>query len=331
LKFRLFPGEVASWVDPALEILFLAAFLAFYLLFLNTLNRLFRHVLKSGGETMDKKGQTLLNLWMFVASTASGALFLAGAAPFISIWSILVAVAGMVIYLGGGLKRTLAPMDSQLDSFVDQVVRSASGAASDRATLKNLLQDRYPLSAVVQDFMLPTVPTAANRTLADLRLRKETGATVVSVYRGELCLTNPSPDFRILPGDVLCLLGEKEHVQSAFGYLKDLCRRPPDEDSPVEAPHLETALLPVGSPLVGRSLENISLRTRTGATVVGLEREGALNTSPSPNEPLKAGDMLLLLGGSDAVSRAQRMVATGDLGSAALSEAELTEQAVLRG
>jgi K+/H+ antiporter YhaU regulatory subunit KhtT len=222
-------------------------------------------------------------------------------------------------------------MDSRLDSFVDQVVKSASGEPSDRATLKNLLQERYPLSAVVQDFMLPPEPTAANRTLADLRLRKATGATVVSVYRGDTCLTNPSPDFRILPGDVLCLLGEKEHVQAAFGYLNDLCRRPPDEDAPESAPHLETVRVPEDSPLVGRSLNDLTLRTRTGATVVGVERAGALNTSPSPNEPLRAGDVLLLLGGSDAVSRAHRMVMTGDLGDAPSSEAELAEQAVLRG
>jgi CPA2 family monovalent cation:H+ antiporter-2 len=71
VKERFFPAESPPWVAPALEVLFLVVFLALYLLFLNTLQRLFRHVLKSGGETMDKKGQTLLKLWMFVASAAS--------------------------------------------------------------------------------------------------------------------------------------------------------------------------------------------------------------------------------------------------------------------
>jgi hypothetical protein len=163
-----------------LEAIFAATFLILYLLFLNALKRLFRHALKARGETMDRKGQTLLTLWMFVAAVGVAGLFLAVAAPFVSLWTILAILCGILLYLAGGLTRALALMDHRLDHFVDELMRSVDGAVpSDRATLKTLLQDRYPLSAVTMDFMLPPEATAANRTLAELRLRKTTGATVL--------------------------------------------------------------------------------------------------------------------------------------------------------
>jgi K+/H+ antiporter YhaU regulatory subunit KhtT len=234
------------------------------------------------------------------------------------------------VYLGGGLKRTLAIMDTRLDSFVDQLVRSAEGAPGDRATLRNLLQERYPLSAVVMDFMLPPNPTAANLSLAELKLRKTTGATVVSVYRGEACLANPEPDFRILPGDVLCLLGEKEHVQAAFAYLNGLCRQPPPKSQAESVPQLETARIPADSPLIGRSFRDLSLRNHTGATVVGLERRGSLNTAPSPDAPLEGEDVLLLLGNQEAINRARRLISAGDLAADASLDEQVAE-AQLRG
>lgn len=292
-----------------LIVAFALSFLVLYLLFLNALKRIFRHVLKSGGETMDRKGQTLLTLWMFVAAAGTALVFLAEAAPFVPLWALLVILAGVGIYLSGGLTKALALMDNRLDHFVDELMRNVEGAApGDRANLKTLLQDRYPLSAVTMDFMLPPEPSAANRTLAELKIRKVTGATVLSVYRGETSYSNPSPDFPLLPGDVLCLLGEKEHVKAAFNYLNDLCRKPPEERHESPSPDLEAVPVSEASSVVGRTLRDLSIRTRLGATVVGWERDGKLSTSPSPDEPLKSGDVLLIIGALDAVRRVRRLL-----------------------
>lgn len=322
-------GLLGKWT---LEIAFAAAFLVLYLLFLNALKRLFRHALQSSGETMDRKGQTLLTLWMFVAAVGAATLFLAEAAPFVSLWPILAILVGVGVYLAGGLTRALALMDHRLDHFVDELMHSIEGAdPSDRATLKTLLQDRYPLSAVTMDFMLPPEPNAANRTLGELRLRKVTGATVLSVYRGDTSYSNPSRDFSVLPGDVLCLLGEKEHVKAAFSYLNDLCRKPPETKPEASSPDLEAVAVAENAPVVGRTLRDLALRTRVGATVVGWERGGKLSTSPSPDEPIQVGDVLLVIGPPDSVRSVQRMVAGGGVVPELDTIQSQAEEAVLRG
>ena len=59
---------------------------------------------------------------------------------------------------------------------------------------------------------------------------------------------------------------------------------------------LETVALAPGSPGVGRLIRELELRTRTGASIVGIERNGANLINPGPDEELQTGDQVLLLG-----------------------------------
>ena len=60
---------------------------------------------------------------------------------------------------------------------------------------------------------------AAGRTLRDLDLRRQTGAGVIAVVRGEQSHPNPSPDLRLEPGDCLVLVGGHEEIDRAFQFL----------------------------------------------------------------------------------------------------------------
>ncbi len=58
-----------------------------------------------------------------------------------------------------------------------------------------------------------------DRTIADLELRKKTGATVIAVQRDENVFQNPEPNFALKTGDTLLLIGKKEDIARAIGYL----------------------------------------------------------------------------------------------------------------
>ncbi len=51
---------------------------------------------------------------------------------------------------------------------------------------------------------------ACGRSIAELRIRELTGATVLAVVRGERTITNPSPEERLMAGDVLLVFGSAE-------------------------------------------------------------------------------------------------------------------------
>jgi CPA2 family monovalent cation:H+ antiporter-2 len=59
---------------------------------------------------------------------------------------------------------------------------------------------------------------------------------------------------------------------------------------------LETVVIAENSRAAGRMIRELELRTRTGASIVGIERGGASVINPGPDEELRAGDQVLLIG-----------------------------------
>jgi CPA2 family monovalent cation:H+ antiporter-2 len=62
---------------------------------------------------------------------------------------------------------------------------------------------------------------AVGRTLAQIRLRGLTGATVLAIRRGEHSVLIPSGEEKLLEGDVLAIAGSKEAVNAARQLLTD--------------------------------------------------------------------------------------------------------------
>jgi CPA2 family monovalent cation:H+ antiporter-2 len=61
-----------------------------------------------------------------------------------------------------------------------------------------------------------------------------------------------------------------------------------------------------GSVAAGRTLGELNLRGRTGATVVGISRQGLEIPHPVATERLEPGDLVALTGSRDAVQAARR-------------------------
>lgn len=66
-------------------------------------------------------------------------------------------------------------------------------------------------------------------------------------------------------------------------------------------------VLEAGGPAVGRSLAELDLRARTGASILAITRGGQA-VHPSPTEPLHAGDVLALTGSEDAIHAARELL-----------------------
>ena len=63
-----------------------------------------------------------------------------------------------------------------------------------------------------------------------------------------------------------------------------------------------------GSPGAGRSLSELGVRGRTGATVLAISRPGASVMVPSAAEVLRPGDVLVLAGAHEAVDAARELL-----------------------
>jgi CPA2 family monovalent cation:H+ antiporter-2 len=64
--------------------------------------------------------------------------------------------------------------------------------------------------------------------------------------------------------------------------------------------------LPPQTPFSGRSLEELRVRSTTGAAVVGIIRDGALVANPGGKARLEAGDLVGVLGTREQIARFER-------------------------
>jgi CPA2 family monovalent cation:H+ antiporter-2 len=85
------------------------------------------------------------------------------------------------------------------------------------------------------------------------------------------------------------------------------------------AQDVEISWAPVaaGSPFAGRTLAEVNLRARTGASVVAIHREGGLVPGPAPETRLQPGDRLGLIGRAEDIEAAGELLQAGDAGARA--------------
>ncbi len=75
---------------------------------------------------------------------------------------------------------------------------------------------------------------------------------------------------------------------------------------------LETMEIPAGSAMIERRLRDIPLRQQTGASIVAIERGGQRLINPGPDEVLRSGDRVLLLGQSEQLPSALDLLGSSE-------------------
>lgn len=112
------------------------------------------------------------------------------------------------------------------------------------------------------------------------------------------------------------------HVRAGSELILELLSQPQREDAPLA--QVETVLpgfggtashaLGEGAAAIGRSLAQLDLRAKTGATVLAIARGGPGDqgvATPSPTEPLQRGDVLALAGSDEAIAAARQLLDAG--------------------
>src|SRR5262249_26945778 len=102
------------------------------------------------------------------------------------------------------------------------------------------------------------------------------------------------------------------HARAQGALAKTLSEEPapaPEESARVLPPmlrsaELRTTTLEPDSTAAGKLIAELALRTRTGASIVGIDRSGRNIINPGPDEELQAGDVVLLLGTAEQLARA---------------------------
>lgn len=73
-------------------------------------------------------------------------------------------------------------------------------------------------------------------------------------------------------------------------------------------PRVDDIYVPEGSPLVGKSLQEVDFRNQTGATVLAVERGSEEYLTPKSSDTIKANDILIFVGDEDSKAKVEALV-----------------------
>jgi CPA2 family monovalent cation:H+ antiporter-2 len=72
----------------------------------------------------------------------------------------------------------------------------------------------------VDGYKIPDGSYLAGRSIAELQVRRKTGATIIAVRRGANVSANPGPEFTFRAGDIILYTGERDAMNNALAYFK---------------------------------------------------------------------------------------------------------------
>ncbi|CAM3997072.1 SLC13 family permease [Pseudomonas wadenswilerensis] len=185
------------------------------------------------------------------------------------------------------------------------------GSAQTRRTLLDLIID-YKLAGRERRLRARPGSPLIGHSLSELKLRTEHGASVVGIERQHKFTTrvlSPDSSTTVHEGDVLLL-----DLFAPKDDLRSLCQNMQLEplhfkaayfiDQSQEVGMAEVAV-PPGSQLIGKTLLELTFRSRWGLNVVGLRRDQNAIEEQLVEEKLKLGDTLLVIGTWKAIRQLQ--------------------------
>jgi CPA2 family monovalent cation:H+ antiporter-2 len=147
---------------------------------------------------------------------------------------------------------------------------------------------------------LPDYSPLTGMTLEEANIRRLTGVSVVAVRReGGEEIDYPDARVQLERGDRVLAVGEPDEL-AAFNELAKGEMAIPDRSTPCQ-----WLLLPEGSPADGKTLAQLHLRRQYGVQIQAIRREGKFIRFPDGSAELRAGDRVLLCGGSYPLSQLQ--------------------------
>lgn len=159
------------------------------------------------------------------------------------------------------------------------------------------------------ELRVPEESKFAGRPLHEVEPLARAGAVAISLLRGDARLSPPPPRTVLRPGDGLlfeCAPEALPELLRATGFLLEGERDIEADLDDGEETAMVEGVVTAGSPLVGRTVREVRLRNVHGLNLLAVARQGHRRVGRIADLRFRAGDVLLLQGGSESGLEALR-------------------------
>jgi CPA2 family monovalent cation:H+ antiporter-2 len=154
-------------------------------------------------------------------AVATGLPLVAVSQPFLPPFGAPVLAIALALILAVAFWRTARDLDSHARAGAELVVHvlARQGRTADAESF-GVVRDLLPGLGMVVPLRIEPGSSAAGRTLGDLNLRGQTGATVVALSRGEERRVFPESGERLAAGDLIAVTGSQEAIDRAAVLMR---------------------------------------------------------------------------------------------------------------
>lgn len=300
----LFDPSYNEWALLGLWMLIAVGLAPFLYAIIGNLNRIIFQLTDAVFESRDQRPilqgglrNLFYGLSFAVSSFVIGGFYFSFAAPWLPAKSLLLILALFIPLIGVVFWRRLARFNEQLEVlFIDSFREEVHDAEAERreAVMAEIRQ-KYPWDVQVRELVLGPDSHLAGMKLRETQWRQRTGSMLLAIGRAGHRVFDPGPGTPLFPGDRLFVLGEPDELQSAEALVGQ--RRIGGSATPKNE-HFDIRALYVGagSVLDKNTLAGAEMRRRFGVTVVALQRGDERVTAPPPDQIMRAGDLIYVVG-----------------------------------
>jgi monovalent cation:H+ antiporter-2, CPA2 family len=211
--------------------------------------------------------------------------------------AVLGATGGVLLVLflvGIVFWRRFVRLHSRLEiELLDQLEQASRPAAkSGWSSMRSESYGDWELE--LDEITLPGDSAHVGVSIAQLAIRSRFGCSIIGIDRQGYAISNPRADTLLYPQDKLLLLGDKHQLAQAAHFLGTAGGE--STAGSFDELMTETARVPAGSPLAGKTLQELQLINRVGVQIGAIRREKVQLVAPSGHERLAEEDELLVLG-----------------------------------
>lgn len=123
-------------------------------------------------------------------------------------WALSWSLVGIATLVGVVFRKTTNFIVERMERVLDEIMGLATSEPTRKAVLS--IEQTTFLRGVMEPVALKENSPAIQKTIRSLRLREETGSSIVAIYREGKHISNPPPDTVFMANDILIVMGNDE-------------------------------------------------------------------------------------------------------------------------
>jgi monovalent cation:H+ antiporter-2, CPA2 family len=169
----------------------------------------------AAGEATDAYRAVIRNTILFAGCAGFVLLLIVLSSAILPSWKVLIGAAVIIAAAYLLLRRSFTRLYSKAQAALFETFAEQPQKQPESSTVIPAMMREAKLKVVVLTDKAP----GAGKLIVELRLRSETGASIVGIERDGENIINPGPDEELKAGDRILLLGTRAQLESAAALL----------------------------------------------------------------------------------------------------------------